>query len=179
LNAAFDNGERILAAELPFETKPKVLSHDEFERLNRFLEFAKQKCCRACPARPSTVAAYIIHEKAEGRPAQQILALVEAIAAFHDHHGLANPCATQIVRVAIDEVIHIDAPRAWNREDRVLFASLDPMVRDVIARREQERDVALRRLQNKAAEERKALANGADKSDGNSGNKEVLQNVNS
>jgi len=53
------------------------------------------------------------------------------------------------------------------------------MVRDVIARREQERDVALRRLQNKAAEERKALANGADKSDGNSGNKEVLQNVNS
>jgi hypothetical protein len=167
LNAAFDNGERILASGLPFEQPKKPLAQDELHRLNRFFEFAKAKCCRACPAKPSTVAAFIVHEKAEGTPAQQILSLVEAIAAFHDHHGLANPVATATVRQALEEVIHVDPPRSWPREARAEFALLPPDIRDVIARRESERDAWFRRQQNKVAEERKALANGADKSAGN------------
>jgi hypothetical protein len=174
INTAFDNGERLLAASLPFEWRPKELSHDQQHRFGVFVEFAKQKCVRACPAAPTSVAAFVIDRHSDGVPAQQILALLEAITAAHNYHGsLADPCAAQIVRQALGEVIHIEPPRSWRAEDKVLFATLDPMVRDVIARRESERDAWLRRQQNKAAEERKALANGASKSDGNVETKET------
>jgi len=178
LNAAFENGERILASGLPFEQPKTPLAADVLDRLNRFLAFTKETCCRACPARPSSVAAFVIHEHGLGTPAQQILSLVEAIAAFHDHYGLAKPVATAIVRLALEEVIHIEPPRAWPKEEKAAFALLPPDIRNVIARRENERDAWLRRAQNKAAEERKASANGANKSDGNI-QKEGTNNVNS
>jgi hypothetical protein len=166
LNAAFDHGERLLAASLPFEWKPKELSHDQQHRFGVFVEFAKQKCVRACPAKPASVAAFVIDRHSDGVPAQQILALLEAISAAHNYHGsLADPCAAQIVRQALSETIHIEPPRSWSRADRELFIALPPDVRSVLARREQERDAALRRAQNALAEEKKRLlADSADKS---------------
>jgi hypothetical protein len=139
INAAFDNGERLLAASLPFETKPKVLSHDELERVRRWVSWAEERCVRAVPAKPASIAMFVVEEKAGGRPAEQILSLLRAIEALHFHHLLANPVATPVVRQALEEVIHIEPPRSWRAEDKVLFATLDPMVRDVIARRENER----------------------------------------
>jgi hypothetical protein len=168
LAAAFDRGEQLAAAGLPFEPPKIPLASDELQRLGRFLAWAKERCCRACPARPAVVAAYVLHEHAKGTPAEQVLALLRAIEAFHDHHGLANPCATAVVRLALDDVIRVEPPRSWPKEDKILFANLDPAVRDVIARRETERETALRRAQNALAEEKKRLlADSAEKSVGN------------
>jgi hypothetical protein len=159
LNAAFDNGERILASELPFEWKPPTLASDELTRVGRWLAWAREKCVRACPAKPSSVAAFVVHEHALGTPAQQIISLLEAIAKFHDHHNASCPCATSIVRTALDEiVIGVEAPRSWSKEEKIEWALLPPDIREVVARREQQRDTALRRKQNKLAEEKKRLA---------------------
>jgi hypothetical protein len=158
LNAALDRGEEIVAGELPFEWKPPTLASDVLHRLGRWTAWAKEKCVRACPARPSSVAAFVVHEHGLGTPAQQIISLLEAIAAFHDHYGVANPIATSIVRLALDEiVIHIDAPRAWSNSDRLEFALLPPDIRKIVARREEQRDTALRKKQNELAELKKRL----------------------
>jgi hypothetical protein len=180
LIAAYEAGERTVASELPLEHLQTPLTADQLHRVNRFLEFARQKCCRAAPARPTTEAAYVLHEHAEGTSAQQILALLDSIAAFHDHHGLANPVATAVVRLALDDVIRIEPPRSWPKEDKVLFATLPPDIRSVIARREQERDASLRRKQNELAEQTKRLTteaatNSVNNIDtkGNSNNEEI------
>ena len=157
LISAYEAGERAVTAGLPFSEPKTPLASDELSRLGRFLAWAKEKCVRACPARPSVVAAYVLHEHGLGTPAQQILAILEAVTAFHDHHGQPNPSATAVVRLALDDVIRIEPPRSWPKEDKVLFATLPPDIRDVIARREQERDASLRRKQNELAEQTKRL----------------------
>jgi hypothetical protein len=157
LNAAYEAGERAITAGLPFEQPKTPLATDELGRLGRFLAWAKEKCVRACPARPSVVAAYVLQEHGLGTPAQQILAILESIVAFHDHHSAPNPAATAVVRHALGEAIHIEPPRSWPKEDKVLFATLPPDIRDVIARREQAREIELRRKQNEVAELRKRL----------------------
>lgn len=176
LAAAFDHGERLLAAELgeKLAFKPKELSHDQQHRFGVFVEFAKQKCVRACPAKPTSVAAFVIDKHSDGVPAQQILALLEAITAAHNCHGnLADPCAAQIVRQALSETIRTNPPRSWPAADKLLFATLDPVVQDVIARREEERDSNLRKKQNELAELRKRLEAEAATNSVNSENKEV------
>lgn len=51
----------------------------------------------------------------------------------------------------------IEPPRSWTKEARERFASLPRETQEYLASREQERDVATRRSQNEAAEQRKAL----------------------
>jgi hypothetical protein len=51
----------------------------------------------------------------------------------------------------------IEPPRSWTKEARERFASLPRETQDYLASREQERDRELRRSQNEAAEQRKAL----------------------
>jgi hypothetical protein len=65
--------------------------------------------------------------------------------------GLANPVTTAIVRAALETIIKTDPPRSWPREDKVRFAELDPDIREIISKRENDRDKELRRLQNKVA----------------------------
>jgi hypothetical protein len=45
--------------------------------------------------------------------------------------------------------------RSWTPYERALWAELPPVIRNAIERRERERDVALRRMQNQVAELRK------------------------
>jgi hypothetical protein len=47
--------------------------------------------------------------------------------------------------------VYQDWPRSWPREDKVRFAELDPDIREIISKRENDRDKELRRLQNKVA----------------------------
>jgi len=51
----------------------------------------------------------------------------------------------------------IEPPRSWTKEARERFASLPRETQEYLAEREQERDRELRRGQNEAAEQRKAL----------------------
>jgi hypothetical protein len=176
LEAAYANGEQLLAQRLPFEQPRAPLAHDQLERFGRFMEFAKERCCRAIPARPTTIAAFVVHEHGLGTPAQQILSLLEAIEAHHNHHGLANPNATAIVRLALDNVIHVEPPRSWPKEDKVRFGMLPPDTRDIIARRERDREIGLRRGQNEIAELRKRLKTEAATNSVNVNEKKELSN---
>ena len=90
-----------------------------------------------------------------GVPVQHILAQLDAIEKLHDKWTLSNPVRTAIVRAALETIVKVNPPRSWPREDKVRFAELDPDIRQIIETRERQRDVALRKLQNRQT-------NGAD-----------------
>ena len=52
----------------------------------------------------------------------------------------------------------IEPPRSWSNEDKQWFAALPPETQEVLARRENERDTALRRGQNEVATQRQSFA---------------------
>jgi hypothetical protein len=51
----------------------------------------------------------------------------------------------------------IEPPRSWTKEQKDEFSGLPRHVQEIVAQREQEREATLRRSQNEAAEQRKAL----------------------
>ena len=153
--ARWDAGEARLAAELKFDVPRPTLAKDVLGRLDIFGEWAASKSVRKCPAKPHVVAAFCIEQHQMGAAPQVILAMLAAVEALHDYHGLSNPVRTSAVRAALDTIIKVDPPRSWPREDKVRFAQLDPDIRQVIAEREALRDRALRRAQNEAVEAKK------------------------
>ena len=56
------------------------------------------------------------------------------------------------------EPVAIEPPRSWSNEDKQWFAALPPETQEVLARRENERDTALRRGQNEVATQRQSFA---------------------
>jgi hypothetical protein len=157
----WDENERTLAARLPQQPKP-ALSADLHARWDRFTHWCRKQVVRELPAKPTTVAAYLQDEIAGGMDVQHALALLAAIEASHDAVGLSNPVRTAAVRQVLDGVVKVDPPRSWPAADKAEFALLPPEIREVIAKREQERDRALRRAQNELAESKKQL-NGGEK----------------
>jgi hypothetical protein len=157
-----DAGDQRVAADLArrIQSIPaNELSADIRSRLDPFNKWAIARQARRCPAKPATVALWALEQAAMGVPAQQILTQLDAIEHLHDRWGLANPVRTAIVRRVLEGIIKVPPPRSWPHTDKVRFAELPPDIREIIARREQQRDKALRRLQNEAAERRH---NGAD-----------------
>ena len=160
--ARWDANEQRLLQELKLDVPRPALAKDVLERLDIFGKWAASKSVRKCPAKPHVVAAFCLDQHQMGAAPQVILAILAAVEALHEYHGLSNPVRTSAVRAALDTIIKIDLPRSWPASNKVLFAQLDPDIREIISRREQQRDKALRRLQNEAAEQRQK--NGADKS---------------
>ena len=152
--ARWDAGEARLKLDIP---RP-ALAKDVLERLDIFGKWAASKSVRKCPAKPHVVAAFCIEQHEMGATAQVILSLLAAIEALHDYHSLSNPVRVAVVRAVLEQIVKIEPPRSWPAEDKVLFAQLDPAIRRIIAEREIERDRGLRRLQNKAAAERRQTA---------------------
>jgi hypothetical protein len=160
-----DAGDQRVAAELAKRIRPfpvNELSADIRTRLDAFNKWASSKSARRCPAKPTTVALFALEQADMGVHPQQILAQLNAIEKLHNKFGLSNPVRTAIVQAALETIIKIDPPRSWPREDKVRFARLDPDIREIIAKREHDRDKELRRLQTKAAEA-KRLLNGTEK----------------
>ena len=56
----WDAGDAKVAAELPIKLPRSVLSADVVERFNRFSAFAASRSARKLPARPATVAAFLL-----------------------------------------------------------------------------------------------------------------------
>jgi hypothetical protein len=87
-----------------------------------------------------------------------VLHQVAAIERLHNFFSFANPTATVAVHWALDQVVKVEPPRGWKREEKALFAQLPPGIRETIARREQDRESALRRRQNEEAKLRQKTA---------------------
>ena len=113
---------------------------------------------RHCPARPATCAAFAATEAANGRDAQGICSLLAAIEALHDHHDFSNPVATAAVSSVLNRIVKTAPPRSWGTAERSEWAKLPPAIRETITRRENERDIALKRKFNELAELKKRHA---------------------
>jgi hypothetical protein len=64
---------------------------------------------------------------------------------------------TQAPDPEASELPPIEPPRSWTKEEKEEFASYPREAQEKIARREQDREAALRRSQNEAADQRKAI----------------------
>ena len=147
--AKWDEGERKLAAELrPVNAQ---ITEDVVTRFSVFGKWCMAKSVRKLPAKPATVAAFVLEQRDLGATPQIILSLLAAIEAVHNSHSLSNPCATAIVDEALEEIVRSDPPRSWNRDEKAEWARLPPSVRDAVTRRENDRDKELRRLQSELA----------------------------
>ena len=93
-----------------------------------------------------------------GVPHEQIVSVVNAADVAHQFHGLSSPLHTQIVRAALDTILKAEPPRSWSKDEKAEWALLPPAIREIVARRESERDISIRRKQNAIAEERKRLS---------------------
>ena len=128
------------------------LSDAQRRHLEAFQKFCAIHGLRPFPAAPAVVAAFLRTLSAE-----ECIPAAEAIAAQHDVVGLANPVATAAVRAVLESRVSIEYPKSWSKEDRRVFASVDPVVRSIILRRENERDRALRNKQNETALQKKEI----------------------
>lgn len=117
-----------------------------------FVLWCQAKKLRYQPARPSTVAAYVLDRRAAGVGFDALLNHLQGIASLHDG-AIGNPCATGIVAAALDRIAPaetIKPPRSWRKEEQFEFRLLPLEIQRVIARREDERDRQLLRTMNRS-----------------------------
>jgi hypothetical protein len=67
------------------------------------------------------------------------------------------------VRYAIQNLTNIEPPRSWTNAEKLEFAALPPEIQAALARREADREKAMRQSQNEAAELRKQVTATANK----------------
>jgi hypothetical protein len=127
------------------------------ERLDVFSHWCVSKGVPSLPAKPYTIAAYIISRQGLGVAETKVRSTIEAIERAHDIAGLPNPVATFAVRFALSKYATIEPPRSWDKHGKLLFAGLPLEVQATVAAREQNREANLRRGQNEIAELKKRL----------------------
>jgi hypothetical protein len=148
---ALNDGDAKMAAEVATKlpTQQVELGDDVRLRLQLFAQWCERHSVRACPSRPTTIAQWVLEHGHLG--ADSAMATLAAVEAIHAHHGLANPVKTPIVSKALEQHFQSDAPRSWKTDERLLFATLPEAIKQIIARRERDRERELRSCQNRAA----------------------------
>jgi hypothetical protein len=147
-----DRNEAALSACFP--SPAHELSDEMKALLAPFVRWCEQQRVRALPARPTTVAAFMQWQKDRGiQPFETLL----AIEALHILAGMANPVATPVVR-AMTEGASVVPPRSWTRVEKEEFQLLPRHAQEVLVRRENDRERALRRGQNEIAAIKKRLS---------------------
>lgn len=102
--ARWDQNEQQL---LQGHNLPKTqLSADTLARCDVWGKWCEARGVRKCPAKPWVIASYLAEQSANGVPAQNLVAMLEAITALHDYHNLSNPCATRVVNLALEQIVH-------------------------------------------------------------------------
>jgi hypothetical protein len=139
----------IVAARL--QVAPRNLNRAEWPV---FEAWAKAKQLPALPARPATVAFFILDNVALGL--SRLLAVLEAIAAVYE--DAADPTLSPVVAAALQKVAPIPQPRSWPKAAVAQFVALPRSLQTYIAAHETKRDLEIRRCQNEAATARHALA---------------------
>jgi hypothetical protein len=113
-----------------------------------FVRWCNDRGVRPLPAAPATVAAYV--QFIGARP-EEVASALMAIQEIHDEKGMPSPVAAAAVRSTVTRILDLKPPRSWRKAEQLMFAELPIEVRAVIARREEDRDRELRRLQNELA----------------------------
>jgi hypothetical protein len=144
-----------------FPQPPQVPAEAQLH-LVPFLQWCHAQRVRSLPARPTSVAAFVQWQTDLKVPKEQIGATLSAIEALHNVAALGNPIATPVVRITT-AASTISPPRSWTRAEQDAFRELPVELQRTVSRREKDREVQLRRLQNEAAELRRQMADAAPK----------------
>ena len=136
---------------------PLDLSADIRTHLDAFNRWAGQRHARRCPARPATVALFALSQNDMGVAIDTILEQLSAIEALHDKFSLPNPVRTAAVRSAMETVVKAAPPRSWPKKDKAAFAMLPSDIQLILAKRQEQMDTEIRRLQSKVAQEMEIL----------------------
>jgi hypothetical protein len=156
-----DANEQAIASCIP---PPPALSQENQAGVIEFIQWSNAQRVRACPAKVASVAAFIQWQSDNRRPRETIFASLSAIDALHTAAGVGSPVAAATALTTIAGAT-IEPPRSWRKDEKEEFLSFPIHAQWIIARREQDRETALRRAQNSLAEERKRLqADAAPKS---------------
>lgn len=121
--------------------------------LQSFTQFCLAHSVPHLPAKPATLAAFILAQIESGVKPELIRSIVSAVETLHDRNLCANPSAHSLVRFALDKLKPVSPPRSWTGEEQALFVALPPEIQSVISRREANREKDLRNKQNQLAEE--------------------------
>jgi hypothetical protein len=116
---------------------------------------AMENVC-SLPAAPVIVARFVREYDLMGIDA--VWAAVCEISQAHVAAGLADPTLGGVVAGAVNDITKIDAPRSWPKAKKLRFYSLPYDLQKYIAENDRQRETNLRRIQNEAADARKALA---------------------
>jgi hypothetical protein len=135
---------------------PPQMSPQQQHDVIVFVNWCEQSRVRSLAARPASVAAFCQWQQDLGVPKDKISATLSAISALHIAASMGDPCATPLVRT-ITAASTIDPPRSWTRDEQQAFRELPVEIQRVVARRERDREVQLRRMQNELAELKKQL----------------------
>ena len=106
--ARLDAGERRLASELKLDIPQRRLSVDELNCWNWFSAWCEGKSVRKLPAKPATVAAYVLDSAAMGVAPEPIISVLRAIDVAHDYHALSSPVHTALTQAALNQVVEIE-----------------------------------------------------------------------
>jgi hypothetical protein len=151
-----DAAENALAACFP---APAPLSDEARQRVLPFVQWCETQRVRALPSRPQSVAAWVQWQLDQRVPRQVIVEVLASIEALHNAASVGNPVSAPVVAATLGTTV--DPPRSWKKEDKEFFTTLPLHTQEIVARREQQREVELRRLQNETARYRRLMA-GAD-----------------
>jgi hypothetical protein len=111
---------------------------------------------QAVPASPTTISRFINGIAELG--VERVWAEIQSISRKHYTIGLPDPTlGAGLVTSAINAISKIDPPRSWPREQSARFLSLPYDIQRQIIVRETERDKAVRKAQNEAADLRKQI----------------------
>jgi hypothetical protein len=160
ISAAQENNEQRIAAQIRPAVPKHYLDTDSILLLRHWASYCKGVGVKFCPAMPSSVAAFIRTEAANGVPAERIMATVEAIAKLHDNQGAPNPVACSAPRNELLRMQTTQPPRSWNKTEKLFFAQLPPEIKAAIGRMEAEREKVIRRYQNEMSACRKCNMKG-------------------
>lgn len=147
------DNEKKLAARVSLPAPE--LDHQTRALLVPYMRWCREAGVKWCPAAPGVIAAFI-HSR---DPTEKICPMLFAIEELHDQVGAPNPVQTAAVRSAVQEVLgkRYELPKdlvsavRWSSEEKELLTKLPPDIRDIVCRRELNRNAAVRRHMSEAA----------------------------
>jgi hypothetical protein len=108
------------------------------------------------PAAPAAVAKFVTDCAQLG--IERLWTAVQEVSRAHVAQGLADPTLGGVAAAAISDVAGIVPPRSWSADRKQRFKSLPYDFQLYVAAHEEQREKALRRAQNAAADIKQKLA---------------------
>src|SRR5215216_4463325 len=121
-----------------------------------FVKWCELNGLSPCPAAPAHIARFVMDCAPLG--IERLWPAIQDISRLHVSVGLADPTLGGVAAEAINELAGIDPPRSWPGGPKQSFKSLPYDLQVYVAAHETQREKALRRAQNEAANARQKLA---------------------